>query len=221
MIGTSATNIKTQAGCNAACGTGGTYQCTKPTDSSKVNTCGVCSCLDKNGQLVVNSDISIKNSTKCKSSCEKNYKGGYVCVPVADSTKDTGTKTDGTPITYDCSSKVPKERGIFTRGLSTACLGCGNCTQCDVFQVIANIVSFIFSIAGALAVFFMVNAGFSFATARGNQEAITKAKGALAAVVIGVIIVLLAWALVNTVLSFWLEYDQTKFKDWFAPNFNC
>ncbi|MFH2105604.1 MAG: pilin [Parcubacteria group bacterium] len=120
-----------------------------------------------------------------------------------------------------CMKKAPAEsdRGIFTKGLSQVCLGCGECSQCDIFQVIISITSFVFSLAGALAVFFMVNAGFSFAMARGNQEAITKAKGALSAAVIGVIIVLIAWALVNTVLIYWLGYEKKE--GWAYPTLEC
>ncbi|NQV13459.1 MAG: hypothetical protein HQ530_04125 [Parcubacteria group bacterium] len=120
-----------------------------------------------------------------------------------------------------CRKEAPAEsdQGIFTKGLSDVCLGCGECSQCDVFQVIINIVTFVFSMAGALAVFFMVNAGFSFALAKGNQEHITKAKGALSAAVIGVIIILIAWALVNTVLIYWLGYEKKK--GWAYPTLEC
>lgn len=120
-----------------------------------------------------------------------------------------------------CKRKAPTERGIFTRGLSDECLGCGNCSQCDVLQVISSITSFIFSLVGALAIFFIVNAGFSFALSGGNEEHLKKAKGALAAAIIGAILVLVAWALINTVLSFWLGYDANSLGNWAYPNFSC
>lgn len=217
-------STKTQADCIKACGTDSTISCTDPTPVT--NTCGDCYCLDSSNKSVINGDLSVKDAASCKSSCEKKKYTVDKCVKTGTADTTTTTTTPSSSLTRTaslaaCKAKATKDRGIFTRGLSDYCMGCGECTQCDVFQVISNIISFVFSIAGALAVFFIVNAGFSFAMARGNQEAITKAKSALAAVVIGVIIILIAWALVNTVLSFWLGYDRSSFGDWFYPKFNC
>ena len=133
---------------------------------------------------------------------------------------DTNNQSNTNPLA-SCKRKAPTERGIFTRGLSDECLGCGNCSQCDVLQVISSITSFIFSLVGALAIFFIVNAGFSFALSGGNEEHLKKAKGALAAAIIGAILVLVAWALINTVLSFWLGYDANSLGNWAYPNFSC
>lgn len=110
------------------------------------------------------------------------------------------------------------ERGVFTRGLSDKCLGCGDCSQCDVFQTIASIATAIFSIAGALAVLLLVNSGFGYVMAGGNQEAREKAKKGLTAVVVGLIIILVAWLVVNTILTQMLGY---KLGNWFAPDFKC
>jgi len=117
-----------------------------------------------------------------------------------------------------CKAKAPTERGIFTRGLSDLCLGCGDCSQCDIFQVITSIITYIFSIAGALAVLLIVNGAFGYITAGGNQEAREKAKKGLTAVVIGLILIIVAWVIINTILTQMLGY---KLGNWFAPNLKC
>jgi hypothetical protein len=119
----------------------------------------------------------------------------------------------------ECKEKAPPEteRGVFTRGLSDLCLGCGKCSQCDFFQVIANIATFIFEIAGGLAVVVLIISGFLYMTAAGSQERMQRAKQALTAAIIGIIIVLGAWLLVNFVVTT-LGYNLGS---WFAPNLNC
>lgn len=93
------------------------------------------------------------------------------------------------------------ERGIFTEGLSDKCVGCGKCGQCDVLTVVSNSVQFIFSIVGPLAVLVVILAGFLYITAGESEERAGKAKGALVAAAVGVLIVLLAWVLVNFIIA--------------------
>ncbi|MBU1178109.1 hypothetical protein KJ903_02725 [Patescibacteria group bacterium] len=182
-----------------------------------------CWCYNKSGVKPIGgmykSSSGLENETACITECKSA--GTTIAYQSGSQGSRWNSWSSSKSSQTTCSTTAPKERGIFTRGLSGDCLGCGNCTQCDIFQVIVNITSFIFSITGALAVFFMVNTGFSFAMARGNQESIQKAKGSLAAVVVGVIIILIAWALINTALTAWLKVDTNGLGNWFFPTFSC
>ncbi len=52
-----------------------------------------------------------------------------------------------------------------------------------------------------LAVIFIVYAGFLWLTAAGNEKQVEKAKQVISAAVIGMIVILLAWAIVAFVLN--------------------
>jgi len=116
----------------------------------------------------------------------------------------------------ECTKKgTGIETGVFTKGLSPACLGCGECTQKDVFQEFVNIFTFILQIAGSLAVLIVIVSGLLYITAGGDMEKTKRAKAALTAAIVGVIIVLTAFILINFVLGM-LGY--TNASSWFSPS---
>lgn len=114
----------------------------------------------------------------------------------------------------DCKQKAPKETGIFTKDISPECLGCGICSQKDVFQEFINIFTFILQISGSLAVLVMVVGGIMYMTAAGDQQKTGKAKAALTAAIIGLIIVLVAFTLITFVMNL-LGYSNAG--SWFSP----
>ncbi len=107
------------------------------------------------------------------------------------------------------------ERGIFTRDLSPKCFACGECTQKDVFQEFINIFTFILQISGSLAVLVIVIGGIMYMTAAGDQQKTQKAKGALTAAIIGLIIVLVAFTLITFVMNL-LGYSNAG--SWYSPS---
>lgn len=66
---------------------------------------------------------------------------------------------------------------------------------------VANIMSIVFGVAGAIAVLIIVIAGFNFITAGDNPEKISRARRAIIYALIGLAIVILAEAIVLTVLG--------------------
>lgn len=66
----------------------------------------------------------------------------------------------------------------------------------DLKQTIVNIISWVLGILALVAVVMIIIGGFQWMTAGGNEEKIEKAKKVISAAVIGLIIVLLAWAIV-------------------------
>ncbi|MFH1375499.1 MAG: MMCAP2_0565 family pilin-like conjugal transfer protein [Patescibacteria group bacterium] len=67
--------------------------------------------------------------------------------------------------------------------------------------MITGWTNFLLPFVGAIAIAAIVYAGFLYLTAAGNQEQTEKAKKIIIWVVIGIIVIVSAYAIVNTVLS--------------------
>lgn len=66
----------------------------------------------------------------------------------------------------------------------------------DLVQTVINIIQWILGLLGLVAVIMIIIGGFRWMTAGGNEEKVETAKKILTAAIIGLIIVLLAWAIV-------------------------
>ena len=71
----------------------------------------------------------------------------------------------------------------------------------DPRETVASIIRIALSLLGIIALCYILYAGFSWMTAGGNEEKITSAKHTLSAAVIGLIIILSAYAITNFVLK--------------------
>lgn len=66
----------------------------------------------------------------------------------------------------------------------------------DLKETVINVIQWVLGILALVAVIMIIIAGFQWMTAAGNEEKVEKAKKVISAAVIGLIIVLLAWAIV-------------------------
>ncbi len=75
-------------------------------------------------------------------------------------------------------------------------------TQVGSFKSwITNILTFIFGAAGAIFVIMIIVGGVQYLTSAGNEENATKAKKLITDAVIGIVIVVSAWAIADWVLK--------------------
>lgn len=72
----------------------------------------------------------------------------------------------------------------------------------DLREVAINVIKWLLGILGLVAVSFLIYGGFLWLTAAGNEERIEKAKRVIVNAVIGLVIVLLSWAIVLYVARF-------------------
>lgn len=94
--------------------------------------------------------------------------------------------------------------GYDTTGRS-GLVQCGNqasdpCTVEDFFNIFVIATNILIGLVGLVAIFAIVFSGYSMVIAAGNTEAITKAKKNLTNAIIGLVLVLLAFILINTIL---------------------
>lgn len=80
-------------------------------------------------------------------------------------------------------------------------LGLNTSAQTDLKQVIVNVVKFILTFLGLLAVIIIIYGGFLWMTSRGNDEQVGQAKSTITAGLIGLVIIILAYVITNVVVS--------------------
>ena len=74
-------------------------------------------------------------------------------------------------------------------------------TGTDVKQAIINIVGFLLTFLGLIAVVIILYGGFQWMTSAGNEERVTSARSTLTAGLIGLIIILAAFAITQFVIN--------------------
>lgn len=77
----------------------------------------------------------------------------------------------------------------------------GDAVRGDLTDLIKNIINIVLGVVGILAVVMMIMGGISFITSQGDAGKVTKARNTILYGVVGLIVALLAFAIVNFVLS--------------------
>lgn len=95
---------------------------------------------------------------------------------------------------------------IEARGL-VPCGGEGEkpCTVTDAFVLIAHTTNWLIMVAGIVAVYNIVGAGFWLTVSMGDQEAIVKHKKAILDAIVGFIMILMAFVFMNTLVNYLLR----------------
>ena len=95
----------------------------------------------------------------------------------------------------------------YTKG---GLVNCGHsikdpCRVQDIFALIARVTNWLIAMAGVYAVFTIITAAFWLTISMGNEEAITNKKKAISNAIVGFILALMAFMLVNTVTNLLLH----------------
>ena len=75
----------------------------------------------------------------------------------------------------------------------------------DLRTILVSVITVLMSFLGIVAVVIILIGGFKWMTAAGNEDKVEEAKNMIMAGVIGLIIIMLAWIIVNWVLSTMVE----------------
>lgn len=73
--------------------------------------------------------------------------------------------------------------------------------ETNLTDIILTVVNYLLSIAGLLAVLFIIIGGFRFMTAGGNEEASDKAKKTIINALVGIVVVILSFAIVRGIAN--------------------
>ena len=74
-----------------------------------------------------------------------------------------------------------------------------NCTTTSVNGLILEVIQWLLGIAFGLAVLFLIIGGFWYITSAGNEETAEKGKGTAINAIIGIVIILLSYVIINVV----------------------
>lgn len=88
------------------------------------------------------------------------------------------------------------------------------CSFCDLVSMLQVIISWIIGIIFVIFAVLLVVAGFQLVFSRGNQSAQKDAKDKLINALIGIIIVLAAWLIVDTLMRAILPGDAGEIEGW-------
>jgi hypothetical protein len=94
-----------------------------------------------------------------------------------------------------------------------------SCTFCHFFVMINNIITEIFKWVAPIAALMLVAGGVMLLFAGAKPDMLIKAKGAITATVIGVVIIFGAWIIVNTILTKIGIIDTPSILEWY--NIDC
>lgn len=76
------------------------------------------------------------------------------------------------------------------------------CNTCQLFQLAQNIIKFVsVDVAPALAIFMLVVGGILMITSGGSEKNYEKGKTVITSAIIGILIIWLAWLIINTILT--------------------
>lgn len=75
------------------------------------------------------------------------------------------------------------------------------CTWCNLMQMISNIVNFMLYIIFPIAAAMIVIGGISIMTAAGSPQKITKGKEIITAAIIGLLIALFSYLIIDTIIK--------------------
>lgn len=82
-----------------------------------------------------------------------------------------------------------------------------DCNLCTAVDMVDNIVDLLFTLLSVAAVLVLVFAGFKLVVSAGNPGAMSAAKSMITSVIVGFIIVLSAWLIVDTVMKALISED--------------
>lgn len=94
-----------------------------------------------------------------------------------------------------------------------------NCDMCALGQLVQNLINFLIGLTIPIAALLFAWAGILYFSSRGNPGQIERAHKVFKSVVIGFILVIAAWTLVNTVMNMLIK--GADYKNWSWSSLNC
>ena|SRR3989344_3431973 len=88
------------------------------------------------------------------------------------------------------------------------------CTVCDIAKTAQNLLNTAIYIAVFMSSILFAYAGFIYITNIANHGEITKAKNIFANVIIGLVIILASWLVIDTLMKTLVNNDESRFGPW-------
>ena len=85
-------------------------------------------------------------------------------------------------------------------------IGALNCDSPTINELIVRVIRILLGVAFAVAVLFLIIGGFYYITAQGNEEAAGKGKQTVINALIGIVIIIMSYVIVNVIAN--LAYNR-------------
>lgn len=124
-----------------------------------------------------------------------------------------GSSSGGSAGGSDSGGSSGGSTGVITGSedqLVPQCSNGGICGYCDLLTLAENIVNFLVYLAAFVAVIMMVYAGFLYLTAAGNTTQISKAHSVFRVTIMGLVLTLAAWLLIDLVVTSLISRDLLR-----------
>ncbi len=102
------------------------------------------------------------------------------------------------PLAFAAQKGAPDSGSIIWEGVTCNQQGEDPCDFCDMIKVVSNIVNFLTRLAYIVAAAVIVAGGVMIMVSGGNEKRFSKGKSLITNAVIGIVITLTAWIIVNT-----------------------
>lgn len=93
------------------------------------------------------------------------------------------------------------QSGLQIGGLQSLFVGGGISSSQSLPELIANVIRLMLIFAGSIAVVFVIIGGFWYVTSAGNEEQAEKGKNTLINAIIGIVIIILSYVIVNVIAN--------------------
>lgn len=102
---------------------------------------------------------------------------------------------------------LAQEKGYLAAIIPDGCRGDGlsiieNCQGPQLLELFANIIQFMIDIAFVIAVVMVLWGGILLMVSGGNEDRVKRGRKALTGAIVGLVIVLVAWIVINTIITF-------------------
>jgi len=87
-------------------------------------------------------------------------------------------------------------------GVHEYCITSGDCTVCDLLKVLFNVAKLVFMSMAGVAMVLLIWAGIGLIMNWGSAESVSKSKKLITNTLLGIVIIMLAWTLVNSLIFF-------------------
>jgi hypothetical protein len=78
---------------------------------------------------------------------------------------------------------------------------CKGTNKNSLYAILKNVINLLLTISGAVAVIMIVIGGIRYTTSNGDQSQVTSAKNTILYAIVGLVVAIMAFAIVNWVLS--------------------
>lgn len=85
-----------------------------------------------------------------------------------------------------------------------------NCQSTSINGLIKTVINWLLGIAFGIAVLFLIIGGFWYITSAGNEETAEKGKGTAINAIIGIVIIVMAYVIINVVASLVANPNSTN-----------